>query len=1064
MRGGVSLAVWIGGAVQEIDRLRVGLHGESDNSLVTLARVAGYSAVTVDVLAGASAGGLNAAIYASAMTQGHPVDRLRGVWMKDADFERLLLEPGTDTLSILNGGYFHDRLREEFDDLHGEDGQLPAATNVEVLLSVTSIVPYAMATHVDPTVSEQRIDGQIRFRYRRSVSCRATYGLAHDLPALGASPSDAALAARSTAAFPVAFEPQRIAEDQLKGRLEFDPGRPHPTWLYDGGVVDNMPVGKALRAIDDAPADGLTQRYLVYLHPSPGLPDSKAADKAARTLDRLGHEARPFDVLSSAAKALRGKSLVADLAALDQHNRRVDRDLAARSSLLRQSGPVAVPAGEIARLDAERLVSLLRHPRAHLQHVTEPVDPRPVITDADGFDRDQLEGAIAQRILGDGRPLGSLPSMVEYSWRPWSATIRILSLLIEWCLALERDDLIPSLDEVGATKERLYHLRAYAYWQAGELNRETIEDLTASPVPADVDTLADRVQAIRIELIAHHAPEVEKVWGLILAEAALLRALSPSPVATDGPPADGGAAADAASGPRLDPLARTLVELIPPEGTAGQVAAALDRLDCLLFPQHLHAPTGSLSKVEYQTISGTANTPLAHTYVWPANAPPGLNDCAAGLFQSLRRAPLAPGGVAGAGEGLCDPESKLAGNQLHNFAAFVEEHWRANDWMWGQADAAATLVDLLLGRTSGTDPDAASDAGPRPPRPTVDVVEGICVRTVGDEEFDELAERPWKVPGVKLAVEAELTSPTGGLELTRALLLWRRHLEIFHTEFARPAVESNPSGRGPGATFTETLAEWDRSPRRLSTAWGSRRPAALGNRAGFLAWRTLFAGTGFELQALRHATAPVVAPLIAFFLGRRMTVFALLAFLTGAVLPRVYDDALGQVLVVAFALAVGIGGLWFTRRPLAALGRFGPDVDTEQKTLQITEFWALLSAVTTVVCVLGAVVISPTTLEDFHPDGPYYLPMVATVTAVAAGLTWFWVKWYWWIPITGIATALASGWAWLGENAGEVRDWHPVGGLLNALGSFWFAVIAIAVVTTAIGTVFDVGARRDPKR
>ncbi len=421
MRGGVSLAVWIGGAVQEIDRLRIGLgtnSGDSQDTLVALARAAGYSGVTVDVLTGASAGGLNAAIYASALTQRHPVDRLRQVWMKDADFERLLLKPRTKTSSILNGTYFRDRLRTEFDALHDTPGDAPEAGNVEVLLSVTSIVPYAMATQVDPTVSEQRIDGQVRFRYRKAVECQTTYGLSHDLPASSASPPDAALAARSTAAFPVAFEPQRIQGDELRGRLEFEPRRPEPMWLYDGGVVDNMPVGKALRAIDDAPADGPTQRYLIYLHPSPGTPDAMAADKWADTLARLGHEARPFDVLSSAVKALRGKSLVADLAALDEHNRRVEKDLAVRASLLGRSGPVAVPAPEIARLDAERLVSLLRHPRAHLQDITDPVDPEPAITDEDGYDRDRLEAAIADRILHDGRPLGSLPSMVEYSWRP----------------------------------------------------------------------------------------------------------------------------------------------------------------------------------------------------------------------------------------------------------------------------------------------------------------------------------------------------------------------------------------------------------------------------------------------------------------------------------------------------------------------------------------------------------------------------------------------------------------------------------------------------------------------
>ena len=47
------------------------------------------------------------------------------------------------------------------------------------------------------------------------------------------------------------------------------------------------------------------------------------------------------------------------------------------------------------------------------------------------------------------------------------------------------------------------------------------------------------------------------------------------------------------------------------------------------------------------------------------------------------------------------PDVKLAGNELANFSAFLDERWRANDWLWGRLDAAATLVDLLL----GPDPD-----------------------------------------------------------------------------------------------------------------------------------------------------------------------------------------------------------------------------------------------------------------------------------------------------------------------------------------------------------------------
>ena len=41
-------------------------------------------------------------------------------------------------------------------------------------------------------------------------------------------------------------------------------------------------------------------------------------------------------------------------------------------------------------------------------------------------------------------------------------------------------------------------------------------------------------------------------------------------------------------------------------------------------------------------------------------------------------------------------KQKLAGNELFNFAAFLRDEWRTNDWMWGRLDAVSTLVGLLV--------------------------------------------------------------------------------------------------------------------------------------------------------------------------------------------------------------------------------------------------------------------------------------------------------------------------------------------------------------------------------
>ena len=110
MRGGVSLAVWIGGAVSELDLARRGviaarladterasfwgaaLPDEIDRASIyaeVLSKL-GYTSISFDVLAGASAGGLNAAIYGLAQSVGKDIDWLRKVSEDQGDLAKLL--------------------------------------------------------------------------------------------------------------------------------------------------------------------------------------------------------------------------------------------------------------------------------------------------------------------------------------------------------------------------------------------------------------------------------------------------------------------------------------------------------------------------------------------------------------------------------------------------------------------------------------------------------------------------------------------------------------------------------------------------------------------------------------------------------------------------------------------------------------------------------------------------------------------------------------------------------------------------------------------------------------
>ena len=120
LNGGVSLAIWIGGVVAEIDRARrAGLSDDHDDELVRAYRSLLDLTETVlrtDVIAGASAGGLNGCLLAAAIANGGTVADVRDLWIELGSF-RKMLRSGLDGApkSVLRGDdYFLPTLQDEF--------------------------------------------------------------------------------------------------------------------------------------------------------------------------------------------------------------------------------------------------------------------------------------------------------------------------------------------------------------------------------------------------------------------------------------------------------------------------------------------------------------------------------------------------------------------------------------------------------------------------------------------------------------------------------------------------------------------------------------------------------------------------------------------------------------------------------------------------------------------------------------------------------------------------------------------------------------------------------------
>src|SRR5579863_7538549 len=109
MTGGVSLCIWMGGIARELNLL---LH--SGNKASKLAKqVQGYyqrlldllsADVSVDVLSGTSAGGINAAILGLANVHDADIGSLRELWLEQGAFDVLLRDPhAVPTPSLLKG-------------------------------------------------------------------------------------------------------------------------------------------------------------------------------------------------------------------------------------------------------------------------------------------------------------------------------------------------------------------------------------------------------------------------------------------------------------------------------------------------------------------------------------------------------------------------------------------------------------------------------------------------------------------------------------------------------------------------------------------------------------------------------------------------------------------------------------------------------------------------------------------------------------------------------------------------------------------------------------------------
>jgi len=257
--GGASLAIYIHGVTLEFFHLVRATAVDADGNLIVsdaelsptervyrkLGRIV-HARFLVDIASGTSAGGINAIFLGKAIANGQPLDQLSKLWLDQADAKDLLNRDWFPR-SLLSSRVMHTRLSDAFDDMD-RTVATPLQPEMDVFVTATDIqgadVPIQLT---DKTVSEKRHKSVFHLRFGNEENHFAQ-----------SRNWFLALAARATSAFPFAFEPVCMTDDDRT--------------FIDGGFLDNKPFSHAVEALSQRIGEFPAVRKLVYIEPSPDLP------------------------------------------------------------------------------------------------------------------------------------------------------------------------------------------------------------------------------------------------------------------------------------------------------------------------------------------------------------------------------------------------------------------------------------------------------------------------------------------------------------------------------------------------------------------------------------------------------------------------------------------------------------------------------------------------------------------------------------------------------------------------------------------------------------------------
>ncbi len=638
MVGGASLAVWMGGVATETSHLlQASRTPESESPYRALLDLLNAT-VSLDVLTGTSAGGINAACLGLAEAFQSSPQVLRDTWISTGSLDNLIRDPGEkEPRSLLNGDQV--LLADLKDALHRITDKAtvkPDSPDVTVLLTGTMID--GETTRFDDALGNLVRDTEHRllFRFDGPLWTNDVVG-------------PLALAARSTASFPGAFELSRMPIGEKTDALHpdmtpyTDVTRSH--WLTDGGVLLNKPLRPALREIFERPSHSDVRRLLLYVVPT--------AEREAVEVE-VDPERPPLlgSAMSKVVGTVLSQTISAELEDLTRHNDAVVRTRGTRVSL----AAMGVRGGPDTLVDP-RLMNDYRDRRVQedATALVREATRRLSLSDVDDSGRQWASGTAAQlraaaaKGLSDGLPTEPPKDSCELADL---VAFRTTALEDSVATGLQLVNAGFRLDPTPEQAEQLNRCRVLLHEARHKAARgDRLAGWVAKQKPPASDlTLASWIEGLAKEWATLGRSEtLREAWPMVVAA---LRQATPIllPLAQAKPEAE---AADTVS---------TLLAwtgLTVDEKSAGDpvVTSRLVRLH-IATRGLLAQPPSVDQRVDLVQVSADSRT----------------------LLDMKRRRSW----------------DKLTGMQADYFGAFYKASWRANDWMWGRVDGAGWLVQCLL--------------------------------------------------------------------------------------------------------------------------------------------------------------------------------------------------------------------------------------------------------------------------------------------------------------------------------------------------------------------------------